>query len=78
MVRTRESLEGVMRLVGGAGWPGYLLAAGTASGEAGGGVQLDPARVRQLVAVLSDINEQTSAIHGVITDGFINHQILLD
>ena len=52
--------------------------AADASGEAGGGVQLDPSRISELVAVLSDINEQTFAIHDVITDGFINHQILLD
>jgi len=78
MVRTREALEGVMRLVAGAGWPDYLLPTGTETGEAGGGVQLDPARIGELVAVLSDINDQTSAIHDVVTDGFINHQILLD
>ena len=78
MVRTREALEGVMRLVAGVGWTDYLLPAGTETGEAGGGVQLDPARVGELVAVLSDINDQTSAIHDVVTDGFINHQILLD
>ena len=41
-------------------------------------MQLDPARVGDLVAVLSDINDQTYAIHDVVTDGFINHQILLD
>lgn len=78
MVRTRQALEGVMGLVAGAGWPGYLLASAAAPGEAGGGVQLDPARVGELVAVLSEINDRASAIHGVITDGFINHQILLD
>jgi hypothetical protein len=41
-------------------------------------VQLDPARIGDLVAVLSGITEQTYAIHEVVTDGFINHQILLD
>jgi uncharacterized alpha-E superfamily protein len=78
MVRTREALEGVLGLVAGASWPDYLLVSGVAPGEAGGGVQLDPARVGDLVAVLSDINDQTYAIHDVVTDGFINHQILLD
>ncbi len=78
MVRTREALEGVLQLAADAGWQSYLLPATGASGEAGGGVQLDPARTGDLVAVLSDINEQTVAIHDIITDGFINHQILLD
>jgi uncharacterized circularly permuted ATP-grasp superfamily protein/uncharacterized alpha-E superfamily protein len=78
MVRTREALEDVMRLVAGAGWPAYLLPASAAAGEAGGGVQLDPARVGELIEVLADINDRTYGIHNVITDGFINHQILLD
>ena len=78
MSRTREALEGVMQLVAAADWASYLLPAADASGEAGGGVQLDPSRISELVAVLSDINDQTFAIHDVITDGFINHQILLD
>lgn len=78
LVRTHEALEGVMQLVSGAGWPSYLLPAGEAKGEAWEGVQLDPARIGDLIGVLSDINEQTCAIHDVITDGFINHQILLD
>jgi uncharacterized circularly permuted ATP-grasp superfamily protein/uncharacterized alpha-E superfamily protein len=78
MVRTREALEGVMQLVAGAGWSSYLLPATGASGEAGGGGRLDPARLGELVAALSDINEQTFAIHDIVTDGFINHQILLD
>jgi uncharacterized circularly permuted ATP-grasp superfamily protein/uncharacterized alpha-E superfamily protein len=78
LLRTHEALEAVMRRVATAGWPAYLLPATAASGEAGGGVQLDPARIGDLVAVLSGITEQTYAIHEVVTDGFINHQILLD
>jgi uncharacterized circularly permuted ATP-grasp superfamily protein/uncharacterized alpha-E superfamily protein len=78
MVRTREALEGVMHLASKAGWSSYLLPSTATADEAGGGVQLDPARTGELVAVLSDINDQTSAIHDVVTDGFINHQILLD
>jgi hypothetical protein len=78
IVRTREALEGVMQLVAAADWTSYLLLSAAADDEAGGGVRLDPARTGELVAVLSDINEQTCAIHGVVTDGFINHQILLD
>jgi hypothetical protein len=48
------------------------------SGEAGGGVQLDPERLDRLVALLTDISERTYAIDDVIADGFIHHQILLD
>jgi hypothetical protein len=78
MVRTREALEGVRQVVASADWTSFLLPSATPDGEAGGGVQLDPARIGELVAVLSDINDQTYAIHDVVTDGFINHQILLD
>jgi len=78
MVRTRQALETAMKLVAGADWSSYLLPATRASGEAGGGVQLDPARLGRLVAVLTEISEGTYAIHDVIADGFINHQILLD
>lgn len=78
MLRTREALRGVEESVAGAGWTSYLLPAGEAKGEAWEGVQLDPARIGDLVGVLSGINERTCAVHDVITDGFINHQILLD
>jgi uncharacterized circularly permuted ATP-grasp superfamily protein/uncharacterized alpha-E superfamily protein len=78
MVGTREALEAVMQLATAAGWTSYLLPSAAAAGEAGGGVQLDPARTGELIAVLSDINERTFAVHDVVTDGFINHQILLD
>jgi hypothetical protein len=78
LLRTHEALESVRQRVAAAGWPAYLLPATAASGEAGGGVQLDPARIGDLVAVLSGITEQTYAIHEVVTDGFINHQILID
>ena len=78
MVPTRNALEAIGELVAAADWSSYLLPATTTSGEAGGGVQLDPARLGPLVALLTAITERTYAIHEVIADGFINHQILLD
>ena len=76
--RTRETLEGVLQMVAAADWASYLLPPTDTAGESGGGVLLDPARIGGLVEVLSGISEQTYAVHDVITDGFINHQILLD
>ena len=78
MIRTRGALDATRQLVAVADWTSYLLPATMASGEAGGGVQLDPERLVRLVALLTDISERTYAIHDVIADGFINHQILLD
>ena len=75
--RTREALDGVLGLVAAAAWPSYVLTSGS-PGESGGGVHLDPARIGHLVEVLEEIMERTYAVHDVITDGFINHQILLD
>ena len=67
-----------MELIADADWGSFLKQAAAAPGEAGGGVQLDPARMEILVQVLDDIMNRTHAVHDVITDGFINHQILLD
>jgi uncharacterized circularly permuted ATP-grasp superfamily protein/uncharacterized alpha-E superfamily protein len=75
-LRARDALAEVLRGVEGAEWESYLCDA--AAGEAGGGVQLDPARTGELTAVLEDIMARTEAVHDVIADGFINHQILLD
>ena len=76
LVRTREALDGVMDLVAGAGWGSYMVAPG-ASAESGG-ASLDASRIRELVDLLEQIMDRTYAVHDVITDGFINHQILLD
>lgn len=78
MVRTRDALEAIEEVVAAADWSTYFLPATTASGQAGGGVQLDAVRLGPLVALLTEITERTYAVHGVIADGFINHQILLD
>lgn len=78
LVRTREALEGVRRLAAAADWSSFLRPQDLRSDETGAGVRLDAARAVDLVALLSTIMERTYAIHGVITDGFINHQILLD
>jgi len=77
LARTREALSDVLRLVAACRWSSYLVAGG-AAGESGGGVQLDPARTKDLTAVLEEILERTENVHEVITDSFINHQILLD
>lgn len=78
MVRTRDALEAIEEVVAAADWSTYFLPATTASGQTGGGVQLDAVRLGPLVALLTEITERTYAVHGVIADGFINHQILLD
>lgn len=78
LVRTREALDGVLELISDADWGSFLKQTVSAPAEAGGGVQLDPERMEILVQVLDGIMNRTHAVHDVITDGFINHQILLD
>ena len=79
MVRTREALDAVVRLIEGCSWHGYLAAAGPGgkTGEDTGAILLDPARVPDLIAALDDIMARTLAVHDTLTDGLINHQILL-
>lgn len=76
-LRVRETLGDVLRVVRSCDWAWYLHPDGAVPGEGGGGVQIDPERTGELVALLEDIMERTHAVHDVITDGFINHQILL-
>lgn len=77
-VRTRDALERVLEMIGGSDWTSCLKPSTSAPSESGGGVQLDPARTGWLVESLDEIMKRTHTIHDVITDGFINHQILLD
>lgn len=63
--RTREALAGVLAWSGARDWASYFEPSGTE-------------RAAGLLEVLEDVMERTHAIHDVIIDGFINHQILLD
>ncbi len=79
LLRTREAMAGVLRLLDDTDWSSYALHQPTnGSGEGVGGAQLDPSSVQSLIGDLDRVMEHTHGIHDVITDGFINHQILLD
>ncbi len=75
-VRTREALGEVIRMVESHEWVSYL-APHTSEREAGT-VLLDAGRMPALVEFLTDVMRRTLAIHETLTDGFINHQVLLD
>ena len=64
VVRSREVIAVVPRLIDGADWEKFFA-----------GPALDPARLDELVVLLELINARTHAIHDVVTDGFINHQL---
>ena len=74
VVRTRELLEGVVQFVDGIDWAGFF--AQGADGEPS--VLPDPRRTGELTDLLEDIMERTLEVHGILTDGFINHQLALD
>jgi uncharacterized alpha-E superfamily protein len=76
--KTRDALERILELITATDWTSCLKASSSTRNEAGGGIQMDPARAAWLVESLDGIMSGTHAIHDMITDGFINHQILLD
>jgi uncharacterized alpha-E superfamily protein len=75
-VRTRDALGEVIRMVESHEWASYL-APHTSEREAGS-VLLDSGRMPALVEFLTEVMRRTLAIHETLTDGFINHQVLLD
>ncbi len=77
VVRTRAALESVLELVEEANWSAYLAAPAPGGGE-GAVVLLDAARMPELIVLLGEIMARTLAVHDTLTDGFINHQVLLD
>jgi hypothetical protein len=74
VLRTREVLDGVIGFVGGIEWTDFLARGG--DGESG--LLPDPQRGGELTALLEQIMERTLAVHNVLTDGFINHQLALE
>ncbi len=74
VLRTREVLDGVIGFVGGIEWTDFLARGG--DGESG--LLPDPQRGGELTALLEQIMERTLAVHDVLTDGFINHQLALE
>ncbi len=74
VVRTRAALERVLEFVAGIDWSDYL--ARDASGDPQ--VLPDAAKTGELTAVLEEIMDRTLDVHGILTDGFINHQLALD
>ncbi|MEI6338206.1 MAG: circularly permuted type 2 ATP-grasp protein [Verrucomicrobiota bacterium] len=76
MLRTRESLSAVLALVEDRDWMEFLPG-GLHGGEDSGSTLPDPIRLPCLIELLEAILGKTLAIHDVLTDGFINHQIQL-
>ena len=80
LLRSRKAMGDVLQLLRGTDWSAYAQHSKTtdASGDGGSGAQLDGAHAQSLVDLLDRIMESTHGIHDVITDGFINHRVLLD
>ena len=73
-VRTREALKTILSFLDGIDWTSFF--ARGAGGETG--ILPDPRRAADLTALLHEITERTLAVHYVLTDGFINHQLALE
>jgi len=66
--RALAALDDVVRLLDGADWEIYFRGSAAAGGTG-------PPGLAELAALLEDITARTHAVHDVVTDGFINHQL---
>jgi len=73
-MRARAALRDIVGWVDSVDWAGFF-ARGT-GGEPG--TLPDPERAKELTVLLHGIMTRTSAVHEVLTDGFINHQLALE
>ena len=73
-LRTRGALQTVLSFVDAIDWMSFF--ARDAGGEHG--ILADSRNSPELTALLHEITERTLAVHHVLTDGFINHQLALD